>query len=218
MCKFHRSPTSQMAFKLALIIPVVALVEQPVAQSIATLVVLLAFSGLSAYSAPFISPQSDMMDVSGRITTFFTVMFGFIAVDQVRPSSASIMGIFINVVNTINFVLIVGLLLATFPAVRSWFKNRMGRFTFSDTTYDVHGPARHIVPSWDVYRELKHRVWQAFWDSLLSNKEDFPEDSGVYKRHLQLKQRTNEVGVEHIVGHWDCLTDPRMMSDMNWTM
>jgi len=61
-----------MAFKFALIVPVVALVENPVGQSIATLVVLLMFSALSAYSAPFISPQSDMMDTSGRVTTFFT--------------------------------------------------------------------------------------------------------------------------------------------------
>jgi len=94
----------------------------------------------------------------------------------------------------------------------------MGRFTFSDTTYDTRGPSTSIIPGWDVFRELKHRVWQTYWDSLLANKEEFPEESGVYKRHIQLKNRTNLVGVEHIVGHWDSLTDPRMMGDLNWCM
>jgi len=128
------------------------------------------------------------------------------------------MGILINVINSINLVLVVGLLLSTFPAVRSFFKNRSGQFSFSDSVYNIHGPANRIVNKWDVYRELKHRVWQSFWDSLLANKEDFPEETGVYKRHLLLKSRVTEVGVEHIVGHWDCLTDPRMLGDMNWCL
>jgi len=50
-------------------------------------------------------------------------MFGFIAIEQMRPSSAAPMGVLINVVNTINFLAIIGLLLATLPSVRSFFKN-----------------------------------------------------------------------------------------------
>jgi len=68
-----------MVIKLALCLPIIFLFKYPVAQSLVTLAILLLYSVLSFLASPFISRTSDIMDTSGRITTFLTVSFGLLA-------------------------------------------------------------------------------------------------------------------------------------------
>jgi hypothetical protein len=53
---------------------------------------------------------------------------------------------------------------------RACYKKCSGRIDAQSTTSGVRGRHGAIVRSWNVERELKHRLWHPFWNSLLLKK------------------------------------------------
>lgn len=45
----------------------------------------------------------------------------------------------------------------------------LGRVNFNDTVRNTHGRGPTIIPRWNINREVKHRVWHAFWDNIILN-------------------------------------------------
>ena len=109
------------------------------------------------------------MDASARLTTVATVLFGLLGSDDVFPSAGSPFAILIHIVNFINIVAILVFTAYGFPSCRRRIQNTVGKFQFRDTCINELGPARKIVPGWDLQRETKHRVWHSFWNSVIVN-------------------------------------------------
>jgi len=98
-------------------------------------------------------------------------------------------------------------------------KNRLGQFQFTETTVGIRGRAGVIVPKWRVMIELKHRVWQTFFDGFFASiKDEFPEGQDVCRRLKDLHQRTIETGRHHITGHWEALGNPASREGMAWVV
>ena len=66
--------------------------------------------------------------------------------------------------------------------------------------------AEQALQSWDLNKEVKHRVWHAFWNSVLL-RACGPQ---VAERMLVLKDRTRDFGIAKIRDHWAGFHDPEI--------
>lgn len=211
----------QMVFKLVVVIPVIVLWNNIVLQTIITLVILAIFSGFSGWSRPFVSKVSDSMDVSGRITAFLTVLFGLIGSPAVSSRASGTMGNLINAANAINAVVLVWGSLYGIRAVRQWYRGVMGVLRFSNTVDDRSGTFDRIVrgpkvgPGWDLRLETKHRIWHAFWRSLLT-KGYKDKSARLGERLAELERITADVGRYKIVDHFLALLYPGRGALRQW--
>jgi hypothetical protein len=98
-------------FKLLLVVLVVVLWRNVVVQSALCLAVLAGFGGFALYSRPFLSPVSDVMDATGRITAFATLLLGLIGSPAVAPGAAPPLGTTVTALNAVQAaVMVVGTL------------------------------------------------------------------------------------------------------------
>ena len=82
--------------------------------------------------------------------------------------------------------------------LRNSYKKCSGRIDAESTVDDVRGRHDAIVRSWNVQRELKHRLWHPFWQSLLLKKCG----DDVAGRMLELMEMTHIFGIKRIRDHW----------------
>jgi hypothetical protein len=229
--KFAYYKVIQMVFKFFLVLPAILLVrEGTLATSVALLVVLGVYAGLTYAAKPFINPQADAMDIAGRFTAFVTVGFALISSNDVAPNTTTVMGILINIINGINFAILLALLLYSLPPVKRFLKNTLGRFTFSDTVQDITGRSDIIVADWIVYDELRNRIWRPFFQSLLMQADPTIPDPAdkeavdavkeltvddkrlsVTRRLLAQQQVASSVGSGRVKAHWRSLTLPGLL-------
>jgi hypothetical protein len=201
-----------MMFKFLLILPAILLWNDPIYQGVAALLLLCTLFGLSVYSTPFINPEADWMDMSGRVAAALTVLFGVISAKATSSSGA--MGALINVVNALNFIILLVLVLYALPPVRSWVKAKLGRLSFSDTTLEKKGTFDQIMPYWEVDKEIKHRIWFPFWDTLMLQDPTITAETQA--RFRELKHITHTVGRRRIEGHFHALALPGMSALQSW--
>ncbi|KUF87385.1 Cyclin-dependent kinase E-1 [Phytophthora nicotianae] len=75
---------------------------------------------------------------------------------------------FVVVVHWVNMVAMLVALAFGVSALRVQLKRLTGWLSFSDTSRGIDdGRAKTIIPYWDIAKEAKHRVWQAFWRAIL---------------------------------------------------
>ena len=194
-----------MVMKLLFVTILIVLTESVLAQGLATLALQAAVTAFAFYSSPFLNPQADTMETSGRVTNFFVTLFALIASNDLAPSSSTVMGILINVVNAINAFVMIFASLYGIACVRNKIKTWTGVIHFDDTCKDTSGRFDQVVVSrednslqWDLLREAKHRVWHPFWLSLVVN--GYGED--VAKRLVELQRIAADVGRKRIVDHF----------------
>jgi hypothetical protein len=201
-----------MCFKFACCLPVIFLWNRPVIQSIITLLLLSVSIFFSYYSSPFIEDSADMMETSGRITAFTTVLFGFISTHDVAPASSTVMVVLINICNALNALIMLGGALIGIPKIKRTIKDFRKRFEFDDTSTDQTGTAAKIIPGWDIPREVKHRVWHPFWQGLLYNKCG----ADVANRLQELEAITADKGIKRIRAHFEAMNEPSRMQMRQW--
>lgn len=203
-----------MVAKTLLVVPIILFWDQVVLQSLVTLALLGLWAGFSFYSSPFINPQADVMDASGRVVAMSTVAFGLISAPEVAPDTSDLMGILINLAQAINAIVMVLMVLYGLPPVRKFIKNLLKQFMFEDTVLNQTGRLEKILPNWDVKKEVKHRVWHQFWDGLITSR--FDEE--VQKRFMELKHITGESGKKRIMQHFAGMQDPRVSAARAWVV
>ena len=76
---------------------------------------LVLYAAYNVWSAPFVSPQSDAMQISSRVNAVLTLGFGFISIEQIAPGSSGAMGVLINVSNAFAFLIMLVLILGSVP-------------------------------------------------------------------------------------------------------
>lgn len=190
----------QLIFKVALILPLVSVPQTGVrgvlSASIYSVIVLV-----TSYSTPFSDPLNNLMEISGKLAALVTCVGGAVlGFSSANASVQRIVGIGVNLVNAVNLVFMLGVFLFGMKPTRQFIKNRLGTLTFSDTTRGLHdAPAKHIVPHWDLEKEAKHRMWQAFWKSVLLSLKD----ESVVQRFNTLEQAVLASGIHNIRRHWE---------------
>eukprot|EP01138_Halocafeteria_seosinensis_P014364 gb/GECG01014665.1/.p1 GENE.gb/GECG01014665.1/~~gb/GECG01014665.1/.p1 ORF type:complete len:1030 (+),score=149.10 gb/GECG01014665.1/:1-3090(+) len=182
-----------MATKFLLVMPGILWYESPVGQSVVSALILGILGGLSFYSTPFLDPTDDVLDASGRLTSFATVLFALFA----SLGGASAFSALVMLANSVNAIVMLLSTLWGFAAVRSFVKGITGQLQFSDSVKKVVGPAKRIIPRWDISSELKRRIWHPFWEAVLL------EEGEIYaKRLTDMQGKARDVGKHRILQHW----------------
>jgi hypothetical protein len=205
-----------MLLKLCLVVPVIILWDRVVPQVAICLAVLGCFAVYSSMARPFIDPVSDMMEIMGKAAAFFTALFGLIGSAAVAPDSAPAMGILINIVNSVNFAVMIACFLLGIRAIRQIVRKSCARnFEYTDTVLDLTGDVKTIVGSgrWDLRLETKHRIWTPFWDVLLGT---VLKDEDVASRLNELKFATQDMGKDRIVEHFRGFSIPGREEKRKW--
>ena len=179
-----------MVVKITVALPCVLLVNLPAAQAGACLVLLLAFAALSWKASPFLEDTANRLDRCGRVTVAATAALGLLAVVTKTRSIASVL---VTIVNVLNGLLMGAIVLASTNAYKKLFR----AVTFSNRVEDEEGPADRIVPTWDIPKEIRRRLWQDFWEGLIM--KDYEK---VGPRLLELKEIGYEKGIKRVESHF----------------
>lgn len=195
-----------MVFKLLLALPVVLLATTPSAQGAASMLLLAVFAFASLYTAPFVNPVADSMEASTRVSSFFTVLFGFVSLRGIAEEAAGTMGALINVVQSINFVVLASLLLFSVPCFRLRVRGWVGALEMTDSVRNMTGRWKTVLRHVNPYRECKHRIWHAFWNSVVVSADAGTDKEGAAARRLvDLQQSTSQWGLHRIKQHWTAI-------------
>uniref|UniRef100_K3X585 RGS domain-containing protein n=1 Tax=Globisporangium ultimum (strain ATCC 200006 / CBS 805.95 / DAOM BR144) TaxID=431595 RepID=K3X585_GLOUD len=190
----------QLFFKVALIIPTV--MASGTVCGIVTCSIYLLIATVPIVRAPFSDPLNNFMDRSGKIGALATCIGGLIVANIASSTSTKVVVTVVIVVNMVSLVTMIGILLFSLKPLRRVIKNWLGTLTFSDTVRDIRdGPSAKIIPAWDLDREIKHRVWQAFWKTMLLS---FKNDQLIQRLH-ELEQAAGASGMQNIKRHWEGL-------------
>ncbi|GMF31997.1 unnamed protein product [Phytophthora lilii] len=173
---------------------------------------------LTSVSRPFIDPVNDLMESSAKFTALVTAVGGTLGAWAQRNDIHSnyIQGFlgFVLVVHFANLWVMLTVTLLGVANTRTLIKNWLGWLSFSDTTRMIDDArAQDIIPLWDLNKEAKHRVWQAFWRAVLYDlapKENDAEDHSEHRvrkspaaaRLISLDQAVVTAGIRRVSSHW----------------
>ncbi|KAG2784983.1 hypothetical protein PC129_g18033 [Phytophthora cactorum] len=170
---------------------------------------------LTTLSRPFIDPVNDLMESSAKFTALVTAVGGTLGAWAQRNDMHSnyIQGFlaFVLVVHFANLWVMLTVTLLGVANTRTMIKNWLGWLSFSDTTRMIEDArAPDIMPHWDLNKEAKHRVWQAFWRAVLydlsphheQHNEDLVKESPEAARLMALDQAVVSSGIRRVSSHW----------------
>jgi hypothetical protein len=193
-----------MCFKCFVVLMTVVLattLEKDTGAAIFQFILLLTQLVLMGYYMPFVNPTDDLMDVQGRFVGVF-VSFNGIIISAVKSNGGTdFLGVLVILANTYNTIAMTCITFYAFQSVRTFVKEKTGRFSFSDTARNMTDlGAIDAIANWNSEKEIKHRVWQTWWNGCLLLKCPDPEVPG---RLVQLQKDTIDNGLETIKNHWD---------------
>ncbi|KAG7388239.1 hypothetical protein PHYPSEUDO_012897 [Phytophthora pseudosyringae] len=169
---------------------------------------------VSSYGTPFSDPLNNVMEISGKLAALTTCVGGalaaFVDMQQATSRTLEIVAVVVSVAHIVNLFVMLAVLLLGMKGSRLFLKNLLGWITFSDTSRGLEdAPAKNILPRWDVDKEAKHRVWQAFWRSLVleltqnaSKSNGKADELTVAHRLGALEQAVVASGVHRVRSHW----------------
>ncbi|KAG7388240.1 hypothetical protein PHYPSEUDO_012898 [Phytophthora pseudosyringae] len=173
---------------------------------------------LTTISRPFIDPVNDLMESSAKLTALVTAVGGTLGAWAQRNDMHSkyVNGFlaFVLVVHFANLWVMLTVTLLGVANTRTLIKNWLGWLSFSDTTRMIDDArAQDIIPHWDLNKEAKHRVWQAFWRAVLYDlapdheqfavhDEDHVKASPAASRLMALDQAVISAGIRRVSSHW----------------
>jgi len=202
--KFCLYKVGMLVWKLFLIAPTIAINASSLTQTGAAVFqfIILTVQAIGFwYMSPFIDVGHDNMDASGRITASAFALGGiFTATSKgVANGGTNFLGVLLMAANIANSAVMGYYTLLGFDSVRLKMKNIGGRFTFTDSSRNQKDlNALVALKQWDRHKEVKHRVWQAFWNGIMLKKcgEQVP------KRLIKLQKDTIDHGLRAIENHW----------------
>ncbi|KAF1772876.1 hypothetical protein GQ600_8739 [Phytophthora cactorum] len=175
---------------------------------------------LTTLSRPFIDPVNDLMESSAKFTALVTAVGGTLGAWAQRNDMHSnyIQGFlaFVLVAHFANLWVMLTVTLLGVANTRTMIKNWLGWLSFSDTTRMIEDArAPDIIPHWDLNKEAKHRVWQAFWRAVLydlsphheQHNEDLVKESPEAARLMALDQAVVSSGIRRVSSHWRVVYD-----------
>ncbi|KAG6617439.1 white protein [Phytophthora cinnamomi] len=154
---------------------------------------------------PFTDPMNNVQEISSKVAAFTTCFCAAVIVNQ---DSLRGWGGFAVFVQVLNLIVMVSVLMLGMKRTRLWIKDKTGFLSFSDTSRGIEDArAVDIVPEWNPDKEVKHRVWQAFWRATLleiTEPKLGKDYSGVTiaNRLADLEQAVVASGAHRVVSHW----------------
>ncbi|KAL4133984.1 hypothetical protein PRIC2_004298 [Phytophthora ramorum] len=169
---------------------------------------------VSSYGTPFSDPLNNVMEISGKLAALTTCVGGalaaFVDMQQTKSRPLETVALIVTLVHIVNLFVMLTVLLLGMRGARIFIKNLLGWITFSDTSRGLEdAPAKDVLSRWDINKEAKHRVWQAFWKALLlelaqnaSKSKGNIGEITVAHRLQTLEQAVVASGVHRVRSHW----------------
>ena len=203
-----------MVYKFALTLAITVLVaskQSDVVIAVVTFFFMLLMFVYTYHAQPFIEPLNDTMDESGRFTAILASIAGFVSiVAGPRTNIAEAVGIIVLLSGVVNTVVMVSIMCSGVVWFRKFVKNTFGIFTFYDSCKNLGDLTAHnVLNTWMCQREVKHRVWQSFWNGIITQK--CGEDAT--KRLLRLQADAIDYGIHYIQDHWLVLSDKQIAAN-----
>lgn len=191
-----------MVYKVFFVLPTIALsaTATPTILSLFQLVLVALQFLLVSQMAPYIDPMNDHMDFGGRLTAIVVAVGGICVAVAPDSSGTSGVGVLVMVANILNGLFMILAMASGFSSVKNFVKNCRGQFTFSDTTRNLADLSpQGALRFYEVDKEIKHRVWQTWWNGVLLTHcgDDVPG------RLVKLQKDTVDNGIKTIKNHWD---------------
>ena len=209
-----------MVYKVLFVLPTIMLSAYgtPVILSIFQLALVGLQFLLVSQMAPYIDPMNDHMDFAGRGTAIIVAIGGITVAAAPDSSATSILGVIVMVANFANGLFMILAMASGVPSVKRMVKNCRGAFTLSDTSRNLEDlEVKVAIRNYDIKKEIKHRVWQTWWNGVLLNKcgDDVPG------RLVKLQKDTVDNGIKTIKNHWsgekiDEVRLNRRLARQNW--
>jgi len=160
------------------------------------------------YASPFVEPMNDKMDTSGRFTTLIAAFAGIINISAGNDSRvAQAFGLIVMISGIVNMFVMGAIMFSGVVWFRAFMKNTFGLFSFYDSCRNLGDlSACNVITTWQVEREVKHRVWQAFWNNIITNQCG----DAAAKRLIQLQRDAVDYGVDLIENHWASIGNPEV--------
>ena len=193
---------AMMVYKVLFVLPTIALsatTSTEVLSAFQLILVCIQFA-LVSQMAPYIDPMNDHMDFCGRLTAIVVAIGGICVAVAPNSAGTSGVGVIVMIANILNGLFMILAMSSGVPAIKAFVKNCRGSFTFSDTTRNLTDmSAQTALRFYDVNKEIKHRVWQTWWNGVLLNHcgDDVPA------RLVKLQKDTVDNGIATIKNHWD---------------
>ncbi len=152
---------------------------------------------------PYVRPSSELMDRLGKSCLVVVSCLG-LAASQGRFSYSQATK-YINIASGINTLLIVILLLWSLPIVRRTGQFILGFLEFESVAVGSKGRLGDTLVSQDgtvlvdLKREIKLRVWQPVWRSIMTSTET---GSDIAARFNQQVQVAHDAGRQRILEHF----------------
>jgi len=166
------------------------------------------------YASPFVEPMNDKMDTSGRFTTLIAAFAGIINISAGNDSRvAQAFGLIVLISGIVNMFVMGAIMFSGVVWFRAFMKNTFGLFSFYDSCRNLGDlSACSAIATWQVEREVKHRVWQAFWNNILCGQCG----DNASKRLVQLQRDAVDYGIVLIENHWAALNDPAVQENRSY--
>ena len=168
------------------------------------------------YASPFVEPMNAFMDTCGRFTTVIAALAGVINIACGANSKiASVCGYIVLITGVLNFFVMSSIMFSGVQWFRIFIKNTFGLFSFYDSCKNIGDlTAACAISTWQVEREVKHRVWRTFWDNIFVK---YCGDDAA-RRLVQLQKQAIDYGIELISNHWACLDNPIIQENRDFIM
>lgn len=163
---------------------------------------------ISGYGTPFSDPLNNVMEISGKVTALSTCVGGASATfGDADAKRLALVTVLVSVVHLINLLVMLLVVLSGLKGSRLFIKNLFGWITFGDPSRGLDdASAKHILPKWDIEKQVKHRVWQAFWRSVLlqvpPSTTEHVDQGTVVHRFAALEQAVVASGIHRVRLHW----------------
>ena len=193
-----------LLFKLVLVIVVTGLSAQTGVDEatragnigIASFIFMFLLAILTYCASPFFDPLNDVMDSCGRVTAVIASLAGIVnAAAGANSGLSAVFGVLVMISSAVNMVVMFAIMFSGVQFVRNFVKNTFGLFTFYDSCKnlsDINGI--YAIKYWQIDREVKHRVWQAFWNSVITN--EVGEESA--RRLVRLQKDAVDFGIKYV--------------------
>eukprot|EP00605_Chrysophyceae_sp_TOSAG23-4_P002982 GSChrysophyteH1.ASY1.ANO1.3285.1 assembled CDS len=205
-----------MIYKLLLIVVVTVLTTQgsnPKIISYASFAFMMIMFLVSTYSEPYVDPLNDIMDESGRFTAIVAAFAGIVAAHSPNGGFTQVMGLLVLITGILNGFIMVCVIFSGIEKVRNFVKNFFGLFTFHDSCKNMGDlTAEYVLTTWQLDREIKHRVWQSFWNGVIT--KSCADDA--CKRLVELQRDAIDYGIDYIRDHWLVLKDPKIAENRRY--
>ena len=193
--------------KFILIAPGILMQPFPIAKQVVLSVLHFIIAVVFTCAGPHVDDSSNELEIIAQWSGFSCILMGCITTIAAPPwveehSSAThgfivFVAVLMNIAQIITASCFIFSILRDCDRIKACLKSCTGRLDAQSMDHDTRGRHDDIVRAWNERREVKQRLWNPFWQTLI---KDCSEDSA--HRLIDLISKAKTFGILRVRNHW----------------